>query len=224
MITYGGERVYANDDGVPSLHTIGVSLGRIARFNGHTAEWYPVLPHVLVVASLLPDNAALYGLIHDAPEVCCADVPSPWKTKAAKAREARLLKRMYRAWGLKWPLGERIEAQVAEADMKALTAEFHVLGGATPVQGIAQPRWEAPLFAEPDPHAVELTSMYLDLAPNFLRAEVAGPMFEEAFSHYKGILDERNNAKREARNAARRERRAQERANETGTGVDRQAS
>ncbi len=217
MITYGGPRVYANDDGVPSLYGIGVSLGRIARFNGHTEYWYPVLSHVLTVAALLPENASLAGLIHDAPEVCCADVPSPWKTKAAKNREHRLLARMYRAWGLKWPIDERIEAQVAEADMAALTAEYHVLGGFEPTEGKAQQRWEAPLFAEPDPLAVELTTAHLELAPNFIRADVAGPMFEEAFSHYKGILDEYNNHKREQRNAARRARRAI--ANEAGVGV-----
>ena len=203
MITYGGERVYPDGTGVPTLNTVGVMLGRICRFNGGCREWYPVLGHVLVVAQILPDDAALAGLIHDAPEVCCADVPTPWKTQVARNREHRLLERMYEGWGLKWPISDNVQSKVDWADGAVLAAEAHVLG---------HPRADE-FWSKPDPAIMELTGQMLDVAPNFIRADVAGPMFEEAFSHYKGILDEH----REARNAARRERRQ---AVAAGTSVD----
>lgn len=214
MITYSGQRVYVEGTGVPTLYDIGVSQGRIARFNGHTQEWYPVLAHSLVVARLAPDFAALHALVHDAPEVCCSDVPTPWKTQAARNREERLLERMYHNWELEWPIPEDIENAVKVADMQALTAEYHVLNGAEPTTGRSNPRWESPLFVEPDPVAVQLTNEMLAVCQQFLRADVAGPMFEEAFSHYTQVQNEYH--KRERRNAAARERR---RANAAGAGV-----
>jgi hypothetical protein len=213
MITYGGERVYPDGDGVPTLNTVGVMLGRICRFNGGCREWYPVLGHVLVVAQILPPDAALAGLIHDAPEVCCADVPTPWKTQVARNREHRLLERMYDGWGLKWPIPDRVQNKVDWADAAVLAAEAHVLG---------HPR-ASEFWANPDPEIMEITGAMLDMAPNFLRADVAGPMFEEAFSHYRDDLDEFNTNKREARNAARIER-ERERSDATGAGVGRKAS
>lgn len=187
MITHGGERVYADDNGVPSIETIGWSQARIARFNGHTEQYYPVLAHSLVVANLLPARAGIFGLIHDAPEVCCADVPSPWKTKAAKRREARLLKRMCKEWELPYPFPEDIEALVAHADMKALTAEYHVCGGAIPSMGVAQPRWEAPLFAKPSAKAVELTEEMLAACKGRpFPARKGARMYADAFDmHYE---------------------------------------
>ena len=204
MITYGGERVYPDNDGVPSIHTVGVSLGRICRFNGHCREWYPVLGHVLVVAQILPDEAALAGLIHDAPETCCADVPTPWKTQVARNREHRLLERMYHEWGLEWPIPEEVQEQVDWADSAVLAAEAHVLG---------HPRADE-FWANPDPAIVAATEAMLSVSHTFIRADVAGPMYEEAFSHYRQVLDA--DTKRKQRNAARRERRAIA----AGAGVD----
>lgn len=195
MITYGGERVYPDNDGVPSIHTVGVMLGRICRFNGGCREWYPVLGHVLVVAQILGDHAALAGLIHDAPEVCCADVPTPWKTQVARNREHRLLERMYGGWGLSLP-SEAAQSAVDEADGAVLAAEAHVLG---------HPRADE-FWSNPDPEIMAATEAMLSISHTFLRADVAGPVYEEAFSHYRTALDESN--KRAARNAAQRERRA----------------
>ncbi len=228
MITHGGERVYVDDNGVPSLHTIGWSLSRIARFNGHTEHYYPVLAHVLVVASLLPAKAAVYGLIHDAPEICCSDVPTPWKTKAAKKREARLMKRLCKSLDLPYPFPEDVEAMVAHADMQALIAEYQVLGGAVPTMGVAQPRWEAPLFAKPSPRAVKATEEMLALCKGMpFPAAKGAEMFANSYDLYRGRYDKRrkrSNSDGQRRADSSPDEQSERRANRARAGVDRAAS
>jgi hypothetical protein len=174
---FSGERVYPDNNGFPTPYTVGVSLGRIARFNGNTQHYYNVLGHVLVVARMLPDESALYGLLHDAPEACCADVPTPWKTQVARNREHRLLERIYKGWELDWPIPDHIQEQVDWADAQALAAEAHVLG-----HPAADEFWP-----NPDQGVMEATATMLDQCLNFLRPDVSGPMFEQALAHYRSL-------------------------------------
>lgn len=196
MITFGGEYVYPNNDGVPSLNTVGVMLGRICRFNGGCEHWYPVLGHVLVVAQILDDDAALAGLLHDAPEVCCADVPTPWKTQVARNREHRLLERMYGGWGIEWPVSEDVQSKVDQADSDVLAAEAFVLG---------HPRADE-FWTPPDERIMEATRGMLAVCQEFIRPDVAGPIYVEAFEHYRSARDDE--VKRQERNRRARERRA----------------
>ena len=214
MICYNGEQVwpFPEEVGYPNLASIGIALGRIPRFCGHTRDWYPVLGHVLTVASLLPAEAALAGLLHDAPEACMGDVPTPWKTQAARRRETVLLRRIYKGNGLDWPIPKKVQEKVDVADRTALVAEAHVLGHPA-----------ADIFGEPDEKVMEMVSKYRDLSLNFLRADVAGPIYEEAFSHYLQVYNEYHVTRREERNAKRRERRAQRKSDSTGDGVALQA-
>ena len=179
MICYNGEAVWPEGEGYPSLHSIGVALGRIPRFCGHTKHWYPVLAHVLAVAEILPKKAALQGLLHDAPEACMSDVPTPWKTQAARRRENMLLRRIYLGNGLDWPISEEVQELVDEADATMLAAEAHVIGH--PKAEI----WKPPLAD----HAA-IVEKYLSESLNFLNADVAGPMYEEAFRMYYKRLDD----------------------------------
>lgn len=180
MICYNGEAVWPHDKGVPSLNSLGVQMGRIVRFAGGTREWYCVLAHSLVVAQLLPDRSAIYGLMHDTAEACCSDVPTPWKTQAAVRREHMLLKRIWKAYDLKPPT-EKIQSEVDWADRQALWAEAYVLGHPT-----------AETWAKKPGHiAMSLTAVMLDQAINFIRPEVSGPMFEQAFEHYTGMRNGR---------------------------------
>src|SRR4051812_40894049 len=103
MNMYTGESVWPANDGVPSLISCGVGLGRIMRFAGQTKKCYPVLAHIQVCAELIEPQYAIHALLHDMPEVCCSDVPTPWKTPGAKKNEKKLLRRFYKAYGLKMP-------------------------------------------------------------------------------------------------------------------------
>lgn len=171
MIMYNGESVYPAGKGVPTVNSLGVGLGRIARFAGQTKLWYPVLAHVVVVAAIMDRELAVHGLLHDAPEVCCSDVPTPWKTVAAKKREKVLLRRIYKAHDLAWPIDPTVQQAVDAADAMALAAEAHVIGHAE-----AKRFW--PTY---DEHTAEMTRYMLKDCREMLDAEFAGPYFTGIF-------------------------------------------
>lgn len=58
---------------------IAHALSNICRFTGHTKRYYSVAQHSVHVASLLPPDLRLAGLLHDASEAYIADVASPVK-------------------------------------------------------------------------------------------------------------------------------------------------
>lgn len=171
MITYGGERVTLTA-GAPSIHTIGVSLGRTARFGGHTKYYYTVLGHSLTVAALVPDKYAIYGLMHDAQESLVSDVPTPMKSQVARNREYSLLKRIYIANGLPWPIPEVAQEAVDVADETALIAEAHIL---------EHPGSIAQWGEEFDHQAGQLTKKHMKKVIEWLDPDKAGRVFEKAF-------------------------------------------
>jgi 5'-deoxynucleotidase YfbR-like HD superfamily hydrolase len=60
------------------IEDIAFALSNLARFCGQRT-FYSVANHSLLVASLLPDNLKLSGLLHDATEAYVGDVISPIK-------------------------------------------------------------------------------------------------------------------------------------------------
>lgn len=150
VITHSGAEVWPDNDGVPTLQDIGRGLGRTARFAGQTERLYSVLAHTCVVAELVQPENRIHALLHDAPEAIVGDVPTTWKTDAARAYEHDLTQRIYRSLELAPPT-EPALADVARADYLALIAEAHVLGHANPGW------WDE----EPDPKAVRLTERAL---------------------------------------------------------------
>jgi hypothetical protein len=61
------------------IDDIANSLARICRYNGHCAWHYSVAQHSVIVSYQVPQEFALIGLMHDATEAYCADVPRPLK-------------------------------------------------------------------------------------------------------------------------------------------------
>ncbi len=156
MITRTGERVFTNNKIAPSMESVAVALSRIPRFCGHTQKWYSVFSHTMVVSALMVGTPNMvHGLLHDAPEAVVSDVPTPWKTVAAKKREKMLLRRIYRDLGIELP-DEMEQIAVDVADRAALAAEAHVIG-----HPAAEEFWP-----NPDPLAVKLTKeeLYITLS------------------------------------------------------------
>jgi hypothetical protein len=185
MIIYSGKNVWPLEMNVegntfPDLFSLGVSLGRIPRFTGHTRELYTVLPHALTVAAIMPSSYGILGLLHDAPEACCADVPTPWKTDAAKAREHELYERILEGHGLVWPIPEEAQAAVDIADRKALAAEAHVLGHPA----------AAEVWPEFDEATAELTRYHLQFIGQMMVPEIAGAIYREAFAAHAKFADQ----------------------------------
>jgi hypothetical protein len=112
----------------PTLDDIAIGLSRMPRFAGQTKQFYTVLLHTFVVSELVEGEARTYALLHDAPEALVADVPTPWKTDAAKGHEEDLIARICAANGVVWPAPPNLWEEVMWADAIALAAEAHVLG------------------------------------------------------------------------------------------------
>lgn len=68
------------------IQDIAHSLSQQCRFTGHTARFYSIAEHCLLVASLLardsqPDKTILGGLVHDAAEAYFGDMAGPSKRR-----------------------------------------------------------------------------------------------------------------------------------------------
>jgi hypothetical protein len=121
MLTYSGVHVVRNF-GAPSIRDIAVQSMRLCRFGGAGRIFYPVGVHLLLVADLLPLELEHHGLLHDAAEVVVNDIPRPMKTKAQRAVEHRVLRRIYHALGVSLPTPEQA-ALIHVADIRALNVE-----------------------------------------------------------------------------------------------------
>lgn len=116
-----------------SMDDIAHSLSQICRFNGHTAVPYSVAAHSLNVERLLQVNGhdekvRLYGLIHDAAEAYCCDIPRLLKKfiTGYDVVEANIMDAIYRHFQLPNPSAQ-IKELVSSADNYLLAAEAYDL-------------------------------------------------------------------------------------------------
>jgi hypothetical protein len=84
--TIHGNRLYLDEPRIEdiALDDIAHHLAQICRFNGGTYTHYSVAQHSLLVASLLPPEMQLAGLMHDAAEAYLNDIVSPVKRGLSK--------------------------------------------------------------------------------------------------------------------------------------------
>jgi len=97
------------------------SLCLINRYNGAALFPYSVAQHSLYVASLLPQELKLHGLLHDAAEAYVGDMASPLKKimPEYKKVEEKIFRVVADVYGLSYP--EPLE--IKKADLAVLSAE-----------------------------------------------------------------------------------------------------
>lgn len=166
MITVDHQPVYPGDGNAPSLYAVGWGLARTARFAGQTQRWYPVLPHIYVVATLVPEEFEVEALLHDAAEAVLGDVVATWKNQQTKDDEAEILGLMYQSLGLKdrpeyhHKFGVTMSDEVRTADLAARSAEAKLLGHSEPDADFWQEiRMVAPEMYE---RALDLTTVCME--------------------------------------------------------------
>lgn len=119
------------------IEDIAHHLSNECRYNGATRAFYSVAQHSVYVSRLVPPELALWGLLHDAAEAYCKDIPKPLKRWPAFAAvygpiEARIMAAVCDHFGL--PREQPPEVKLA--DVRVLLAEKRDLRGPSPR------RWE----------------------------------------------------------------------------------
>lgn len=106
------------------IEDIAHSLAYQCRFLGHTDGFYSVAQHSVLVSQMVPDQDALWGLLHDAAEAYLGDLPAPIKREPEmhmyRAAEERLLE----AVAARFSLPSAIPDSVKRADRIVLATEF----------------------------------------------------------------------------------------------------
>ena len=92
------------------IEDIAHSLSMQCRFNGHCSRFYSVAEHSIIVAKELGimgygSHMRLYGLLHDAAEAYCCDIPRPLKSLLVgyKEMETKIQDVIYAALSLFGP-------------------------------------------------------------------------------------------------------------------------
>jgi hypothetical protein len=98
MQTYTGVQFWPLDPRPEEIQIedIAHSLANQCRYAGHVQEFYSVAQHSVMVARIVPQEHALWGLLHDAAEAYLVDLPRPVKRYSRlgdeyRAIEARLM-------------------------------------------------------------------------------------------------------------------------------------
>ena len=110
-----------------TIDSIAHSLSNQCRFAGHTNKFYSVAEHSIHVSNSVPQEDALWGLLHDASEAYLVDFPSPLKYsifgKSYRAVESHLMEVICEKFGLPYDMPE----SVVRADIALLGTEVRDL-------------------------------------------------------------------------------------------------
>jgi len=111
------------------INDIAYSLSNLARYNGHSRPVYSVGEHSFRVASHLPSELKLVGLMHDAAEAYTGDLIAPIKHMPQfRAPWKYLEDKIWRVIAAKYGMPEELPPEVKEADLRMLETEKRDLG------------------------------------------------------------------------------------------------
>ena len=103
------------------IFDIAHALAHQCRYGGHCRTFYSVAQHSVYVSRLVPPEDALCGLLHDATEAYCVDVPRPVKVALKGYKEIE--QRIWLAIAERFWLPEEMPQAVHDADVAMLFLE-----------------------------------------------------------------------------------------------------
>ena len=127
---------------------IAHGLAHQCRFNGHTNKFYSVAQHSVLVASILPRELRLAGLLHDASEAYLGDVVQPLKDLLPEYQsiEANFCKVLGERFGVNLQHNDAIrhaDLVVLATERRDLmpmdTADWSSIAGITPMSRTIKP-------------------------------------------------------------------------------------
>jgi len=140
------------------INDIATALSNECRFGGQIKHHYSVAQHSIYVSHLVPREHALAGLMHDAAEAYCKDIPRP--IKQYLTGYAEMEERIWHAIADRFGIDRVLPDCVKVADDAVLLAERDQLLVPSPV------RWSVPGEAA----AIHITCvLQADAAAVFLR-------------------------------------------------------
>lgn len=151
-----------------SIDDIAHALSNICRFSGHVKEFYSVAEHSFRVSSLCSEENKLWGLLHDASEAYCSDLPRPFKRMIGMEPYRTYEKRTMNIICKRFGLPEEEPEEVKRADMRMLVTE------------------QRDLMVNAGPEWFDVTPLGTVISP--MNAESARKLF---MNHFK-FLTERN--------------------------------
>jgi 5'-deoxynucleotidase YfbR-like HD superfamily hydrolase len=111
------------------IEDISHALAQLCRFAGHTQQFYSVAQHSVLVSRSVPVPLALAGLLHDATEAYCVDVPRPLKRMPGMEGYRAVEQRIWQAVASRFGLADELPFLVKEADNRMLFTERRDLMG-----------------------------------------------------------------------------------------------
>jgi len=147
--TYSGRRFNPLNPNINAIviQDIAHSLSMLCRFTGHVSSFYSVAQHSVLVSYLCDEADKLHGLLHDASEAYCQDIPSPLKKCPEFAAYREVENKMQLAICRRFGLSETEPTSVKKADKVLLATE------ARDLMAPLHPDWAFP--AEPLPFKIE---------------------------------------------------------------------
>lgn len=103
------------------IQDIAMGLNNIKRFTGQTNHNYTVAIHSIIVSILVPEEFAIYGLLHDATEAYIGDINSPLKKCLPEYR--KIEKNLHKVIMDSFNLKPEIPKVVKNVDLKLLYTE-----------------------------------------------------------------------------------------------------
>lgn len=128
MQVFSGRKFWPCDPRADEVHIedIAHSLSLQCRYAGHCIQFYSVAEHSVHVAHWLLQHygplTAMHGLLHDATEAYCVDVPRPLKPSLANYKEIE--DRIWVAIAKRFDLSRELPAVVKEADDRIIADEL----------------------------------------------------------------------------------------------------
>lgn len=113
------------------IEDIAHALSLQCRYAGHCSRFYSVAEHSVLVSQVVPPHLALMGLMHDATEAYCIDVPRPLKPYLRGYKEIE--DGIWRAIADRFGMPHEMPREIKDADNAVLLAEQAELMGPPPM-------------------------------------------------------------------------------------------
>lgn len=123
ILTQSGRKFDFLDPKPEQIYLLDIAHGLSceSRFSGQTNKFYSVAQHSEWVSRLVPPEFALQGLLHDAAEAYCKDIPSPLKKLLPEYSEIE--RRVQAAINRRFGLPDVLDFPVKVADLTMLATE-----------------------------------------------------------------------------------------------------